>query len=150
MSVISSLRILRNGNFRILSNKPIFIWVPIVSNKSLNTTLERFLNYFTSSTPTDASISNKEFSLLCAISCLQSQYKAVKTFSVLLYNRFSSSFYLYRISGSQFQILDELVGCIVFVKRYKLHNIPFPSICVKHQFPVSLQYAMFSSNIHLG
>ena len=92
MSATSSVSIPKNGDFWILSNKPIFIWFPITSNNYLNTALERFLNCFTSSTPKDSSISNIEFSLLCAIFCLQSQYKAVNTFSLLEYYRFSFSF----------------------------------------------------------
>ena len=92
MAVALFVSIPKNEDFWFLSNKPIFVRFPIVSNKSLNTVLERFLNCFTSSTPRDLSISNKEISLLCVIFCLQSQCKAVNIFLLLMYNRFSSSF----------------------------------------------------------
>ena len=85
MSVTSSASIPTNGDFQMLSNKPYFIWFPIVNNKSLYTVLERFLNFFITSTPEDSTISSKEFSLFCIISCLQSKYKAVKTFSLLVF-----------------------------------------------------------------
>ena len=118
MSVTSFVNIPKNGDFQILSDRPIFIWFPIVSNKSSNTVLEHFLNCFTSSAPRDLSSSNTEFSLLCAISCLQSQYKAVKPCLLLVHNRFSSSLFLFKMIFRNFYSISIIwfgnlnFGCI--------------------------------------
>ena len=53
MLVASSVSIPENGDFLYLSNKPIVIWFPIVSNQSLNIKLERSLNYFSQGQQTE-------------------------------------------------------------------------------------------------
>ena len=76
-----------NGDFRILSNRIISqlsYHMFSSSNKSLNIVLGRYLNCFTSFTPSFSSTSNKGFSLKCAISSLENHCRQWRLFLYLI------------------------------------------------------------------
>ena len=107
---------------------------------------ECFLKCFATSTPRGSIISNKEFSLLCAMACLQSHWGLV---SLLEYNRFSFFYKITPYLTSYIVFWLEFL-CVMFLSRpclsFKFWMNYLGALCylnnVNYKISLSLQYTL--------